>query len=242
MPAKLYGGKGARASRLSASEVFEQIVAGLMKGEILPGEIIEDNVLVRKLGASPRVLKMALEQLRMRKLAERVRDTGSRVRTPLLSEIREVYEIRKALEGLACRMAATAMTGWELDQLELLIDLHEKDPRLIAGTEYPNDPHTPDFHFLIVCGSRNSRLIELLCDEVYYQARLYRSWAARNPSWTRQALDEHKEILTAMRMRDAPLAETVMRRHIQNSFANMVSGKCWKLTATATPSRTEFLM
>jgi DNA-binding GntR family transcriptional regulator len=230
MPAESYGNEQAWAHSTQAAEVFDHIVTALMKGEIDPGDIIEETAFAQKLGAGCCVLEAALELLEMRKLVERVPGVGCRVRVASQSELRELYEVRKALEGLACRTAATAMTNWEIDDLEEMLEAHERNPRLIAGTGRPSQLNGPDFHFLIVCGSRNSRLIELLCDEVYYQLRLYRSWSFRNPARPNQALAEHKEIVAALRARDGAGAEAVMRRHIENAYASVVSVERWRLS------------
>jgi DNA-binding GntR family transcriptional regulator len=237
MPAESYCGGQAWVHSAHAGEVFDHIVTALMKGEIDPGEIIEQTALAQRLGVSSEVLKAALEQLEMRKLVERVPDVGARARVASQSELRELYEVRKALEGLACRTAATAMTNWELDDLEELLEAHGRNPRLIAGTGNPSQLNDPDFHFLIVCGSRNSRLIELLCDEVYYQLRLYRSWSIRNPARPKQALAEHQEILAALRARDGAAAEALMRRHIENAYASVASVERWRASPNASPHK-----
>jgi DNA-binding GntR family transcriptional regulator len=213
-----------------ADEVFEHIVTALMRGEIDPGEIIEETSLAQTLGVGASTINAVLERLEMRKLVERIPDVGARARGATLSELRELYEVRKALEGLACRVAAKTMSAWEIDDLEALVESQEHNPGLIAGTGQGSGLHEPDFHFLVICGSRNARLIELLCDEVYYQLRLFRSWSGQNRA--RQSLipAEHREIVTALRARDGAGAEAAMRRHIERAYTNIVAVERWRLS------------
>jgi DNA-binding GntR family transcriptional regulator len=65
-----------------------------------------------------------------------------------------------------------------------------------------------------VLGSRNDRLIELLCNDLYHLIRLYRHRATMAPGRSREALEEHRHILSAIRNRDGQLAERLMRDHI----------------------------
>ncbi len=64
-----------------------------------------------------------------------------------------------------------------------------------------------DFHYLIVSLSGNTRLFNLLCDELYHLLRLYRVQTSSQPSRPAQAFKEHHRIVDAIEERDAMLAE-----------------------------------
>ena len=79
-------------------------------------------------------------------------------------------------------------------------------------------------------GSRNDRLIELLCNDLYHLIRLYRHRATMAPGRSREALEEHRHILSAIRNRDGQLAERLMRDHIAAANRQLSSddGPKWK--------------
>jgi DNA-binding GntR family transcriptional regulator len=135
-------------------------------------------------------------------------------------DIVELYEVRQALEGLACMMATERMTDLELDQLEALLDVHEKDPLL--GRAHSRSSPKPDFHFVIAHGSRNQQLIELLCGQMFDLMRVYRYKSSGAPGRTRRAFDEHRQIVAAMRLRDADRASLLMQKHVRQSKLNLM--------------------
>ena len=101
--------------------------------------------------------------------------------------------------------------------LELLLAKHSKHIDEVAGASYFHQEGDFDFHYRIIQASRNSKLIALLCDELYHLLRMYRYQSPRAQSRPKEALNEHKYILQAIRNRDEELAEMLMRRHISGS-------------------------
>jgi DNA-binding GntR family transcriptional regulator len=75
-----------------------------------------------------------------------------------------------------------------------------------------------------VQGSRSPRLIELLCNDLYYLLRIYRFRSSGVTGRAKTALDEHKAILAAMRARDPDSCETLMRRHVAAARENLAVG------------------
>ena len=70
-----------------------------------------------------------------------------------------------------------------------------------------------DFHFCIIQGSGNRRLIQMLCQDLYDLVWLYR--IRLNPSHSPKGLQEHELIVEAMQRRDGEMAELLMRHHIR---------------------------
>ena len=74
-----------------------------------------------------------------------------------------------------------------------------------------------DFHFRIVQGSGNRRLIDILCNDLYHLARMYRCQFGMKSDRAADALKEHELVADAIAERDGELAEWLMRRHIRAS-------------------------
>jgi DNA-binding GntR family transcriptional regulator len=105
-----------------ANLAFEKIVSAIVRGEILPGARISEAELARKFGISRGPLREALMRLEGRRLVERRPNLGAYVVGLSQRGLDELFTMREALEGMACRLAATAMSDAEI--AELMRNLH----------------------------------------------------------------------------------------------------------------------
>ena len=71
-----------------------------------------------------------------------------------------------------------------------------------------------DFHESIARACGNERIAESLCGDLYHLLRIYRKRSGAAPERRAQAYQEHWQILRALKARDGPLAESLMRAHI----------------------------
>ncbi|MDJ0951187.1 MAG: GntR family transcriptional regulator [Alphaproteobacteria bacterium] len=197
-----------------ADQAFEKIVSAIVTGDLPPGSRISEPGLARALGISRGPLREAIRRLEGGKLVTRTPHVGARVVSLAPQELVEVYFVREALEGMACRLATERMSDDELDHLEAKLNQHARFLEQADGMAYFQQSADQDFHFLIARGSRNQRLSELLCGELYYLVRIYRYRTSVQPGRAREALGEHRRILEAMRRRDTGRAEELMREHI----------------------------
>lgn len=131
-----------------------------------------------------------------------------------LEQLRDIYEVRELLEGMACRLAATRLSPREVDELRALLDAHEQQAELQAGIAYFQHEGDLDFHFRIVNACGNAMIRQILCEDLYQLMRLYRYKFSAFEGRPRAALEEHRRILAALAERDGEIAELMMRRHI----------------------------
>jgi DNA-binding GntR family transcriptional regulator len=88
----------------SASErLLALIGAGIISGDLAPGEKLTEIGLSKRYGVSRAPLREALLRLEERQLIERMPFSGTRVASPSLRTLGELYEVRAVLEGLAAR-------------------------------------------------------------------------------------------------------------------------------------------
>lgn len=211
-------------TRTLADRVCRQIVTAIVKGEIPPGHKISEPELARTYGVSRGPLREAIRRLEGWRLVERKAHVGARVVKLSARELIEIYRVREALEGMACRQAARNMTSAEIDSLKNLLDEHEASIEQREGRSYFQKEGDLDFHYRIVQGSKNSKLLELLGDDLYHLVRMYRYQFSVSSSRPKRALKEHRQIIDAIEARDEELAEMLMRRHISAARRN-IEGK-----------------
>lgn len=220
-------------SRTLADRVCKQIVTAIVKGDLLPGQKISEPELARTYGISRGPLREAIRRLEGWRLVERKPHIGARVVKLSARELIEIYRVREALEGMACRLAAEHMTQEEIDSLKALLDTHELSIEQREGRSYFQKEGDLDFHYRIVQGSKNAKLQEMLGADLYHLVRMYRYQFSVSSSRPKRALKEHRQIIDAIEARDAELAEMLMRRHISAARQNIEE----KLNANEQTSR-----
>ncbi|HEY5719944.1 MAG TPA: GntR family transcriptional regulator [Gammaproteobacteria bacterium] len=205
-----------------ADKVFAQIQRAIVEGAIPPGSKISEPELARTYGISRGPLREAIGRLEACSLVVRKANVGARVVTLSSQQLLEIYHVREALEGMAARLAATAMSAEEIEDLQELLGLHGDQIAQERGSAYFQKEGDLDFHYRIVQGSHNSRLIELLCNDLYHLVRLYRyQFGMTSRQRATPAFGEHEHIVAAIANRDGEMAELLMRHHVRLSRANV---------------------
>jgi DNA-binding GntR family transcriptional regulator len=162
-----------------------------------------------------------MRKLEALRLVERKPHVGARVVNLSAKELIEIYRVREALEGMACRLAAEFMPQAEIDSLRDLLNEHEQSIDQLDGRSYFQKEGDLDFHYRIVYGSKNAKLLEFLGGDLYHLVRMYRYQFSVSSSRPKRALKEHRQIIDAIESRDPELAEMLMRRHIGAARRNV---------------------
>jgi DNA-binding GntR family transcriptional regulator len=197
-----------------ADRAFEWLEAAIIKGELAPETKLDEVSLAKSFGISRGPVREAINRLEGKKLVERVPHIGARVATLSRSNLREIFFVREALEGMACRLAAEHISDTEIDDLQNLLEGHAKQGELEAGQNYFQRPGDYDFHYRIIIASKNNKLIHMLIDDLYHLLRVYRYRSSSRKGRAQAALGEHRAIVAAMRARDPDKAERLMREHL----------------------------
>ncbi len=193
-----------------ADRACDMLDRAILNGDLPPGTQLGEAELASQLGISRGPLREAINRLEGRRLVQRIPHVGVRVVCLSDWEVSEIFAMREVLEGLACRLASQHMSEAELDSLEGCVDFRHT-PVPPGGPPRPRDQD--DFHVRIAEGSRNQRLIQYLCRDMYSLLRLYRARSGGTPMRANSP-EEHREIIAAMRTRDAAASEQLMREHV----------------------------
>ena len=205
-----------------ANKVCELMVNDIITGAIAQGQKLNEPELARIHGISRGPLREAMSRLEAMRLITRTPNVGARVITLSYEELLEIYQIRETLEGLAAKLAAQAMSVDEKSNLRLLLNSHRKHILDTQGQSYFQQEGDVDFHYCIIQGSKNQRLIDMLAGDLYQLVRMYRYQFSVSSNRPQQALKEHDQICSAIEEGDADLAEWLMKRHINNARNNIM--------------------
>jgi DNA-binding GntR family transcriptional regulator len=200
-----------------SENLTDYLVEAIVNGDIQSGSKISEPELAKKFAVSRGPLREAIMRVEGLGLIERIPHVGARVISLSTESLIELYSVREALEGMAARLAARHINETEVEELQAVLSTHSAHIDEVSGASYFHQQGDFDFHYKIIKASRNSKLVSLLCDELYHLLRMYRYQSPRSHSRPNEALAEHKHIFQAIKNRDEELAEILMRRHISGS-------------------------
>ena len=198
-----------------AESIFERLVTQIYNGELAAGTELKEATLAEDYGVSRGPVREAIRRLQGFQLVTREPYQRARVVELTPDFVRQLFEVRMALEGMACNLAAQRMSDEELRQIAEEIEA-QRSRALDASSRSvaPAEEKVFDFHERIVRGCGNERIVEMLCGDLYHLLRIYRKRSGALPERRGQPLQEHWQILRALQARDGQLAESLMRSHI----------------------------
>src|SRR5581483_2944772 len=133
--------------RTMAEYALEQLRESIIMGELTPGTPLRLDELARSLGMSISPIREAVRQLEALGLAKHVPHQGARVLDFDVDELRDLFQVRLALESLAVRRAAERFGDAETDAARAQL---ERFDAAVADDDVREAmrAHT-DFHFTL---------------------------------------------------------------------------------------------
>lgn len=208
---------GSEAGTPRSDLVYQAILDAIYQGRLPPGSVVNEAALAQEFGVSRGPVREAIRRLQGIQLITREPYIKSRVVTLNAATARELFELRMALEGMACNIDARRMTDSEIDTL--ISELERSRDSYSANAAVEKDVF--DFHERIVRACCNTRIINLLCGDLYHLLRIYRRHSGAIIERKEEAFDEHWQILRAIKSRDPQLAESLMRSHVRRAARNL---------------------
>jgi DNA-binding GntR family transcriptional regulator len=193
------------------TQVFEQVKGMILRGEIPPGRRIIENEVADSMGISRTPVREAVHRLAAEGFAIPLPKGGYAVRGLTLSGVEETFDIRSTLESFAAFLAAKRFADEELLPLEEKIDEFQ---RCLDGNDLSELTRiNTDFHELLYALSRSPRLIKMihdLRDDIF----LLRKVMLNSEDMAPLSNQDHREMLKAMKKRDAQKVEKLVKKHI----------------------------
>lgn len=193
--------------------VFNTLRQAILRGDLKPGERLMEISLANKLGVSRTPVREAIHKLEQEGLVLMIPRRGAEVAQITEKSLRDVLEVRGALEELAVRLACERMTGQALGELNRAAERFEKtlgssDITSVAEADVA-------FHDVIYMATDIQRLIALL-NNLREQMYRYRVEYLKRGECHAQLLSEHQEIIEAITNKEVERAVAVTCRHIDN--------------------------
>src|SRR3954468_11524118 len=152
--------QGGMRHRTMAEFALEQLRESIILGELPAGTPLRLDELARSLGMSISPIREAVRQLEALGLAKHVPHQGARVLDFDVEELRDLFQIRLALESLAVRRAAERFTDEDAEAARGQLERFDTAAALDDVRESMR-AHT-DFHFMLYDASQSPWLVALI--------------------------------------------------------------------------------
>jgi DNA-binding GntR family transcriptional regulator len=196
-----------------AEAALDELREAIVLGELVPGTPLRLEDLAGSLGMSISPIREAVRQLEALGLAEHVPHHGAKVVALDVEELRDLFQVRLALETMAVRRAAERFSEEDAARAAELLE-ECVDARARGDLRRAMRAHT-EFHFALYAASGSTWLVRLIrpawesCER--YRAALLAQQG--NLQDRHQALDE--ELLEGCAAREPTRAADALHRHLE---------------------------
>ncbi|UPK38550.1 GntR family transcriptional regulator [Bradyrhizobium sp. 186] len=195
-------------SATTASRIAQVIGERIISGALHPDLPLRQDHIAREFSSSHVPVREAFRQLEAQHLVVAVPRRGVRVAPLDTNSVKEIAEMRAALEVVALRNAAPKLTPSHLARIELAL-IEADNAETIQEFEAANRA----FHHALVAPCAMPRLLASLDELQLANSRLV--FAMGSAGWRPRSNQDHRLILQALRTRDVDQACSLLARHIQ---------------------------
>ena len=193
--------------------VFNTLRQAILRGELKPGERLMEIQLANKLGVSRTPIREAIRKLELEGLVLMIPRRGAEVAEITEKSLRDVLEVRRALEELSVKLACERITEEQIGELKAAAKDFEEVLKSGDVTAYAEAD--VKFHDIIYYATDNQRLISLLYN-LREQMYRYRVEYLKRDDVHEKLLQEHQYIIEMLESRNQEEAIAAVCKHIDN--------------------------
>ena len=179
---------------------------------------LDERQLSETLGVSRTPIREAMTVLEQEGFVRSVPRRGIFVVRKTKREILDLIVVWAALESMAARLAATAASDADISGLRRLFNEFEAQPIVAQMNEY-SEANIAFHHAVISMGG--CRLIVDMTENLFLHMRAIRAVSVRQENRFEISMREHMAIIDALELRDADLAERLVREHTMGLAAHV---------------------
>ena len=188
---------------------YEQIKQKVLQNQLDSKKSLDEKGFSQEFKISRTPIREALIMLEKEGLVSREGGRGFYIRQFRMKDMQDIYEFRNLVEMAASRLILSQITEEKIaaltqiqNQLKSLIRVGDPAEILVKSFE---------FHSKFIEASGNSMISEAMKN--CYEKIILISWSAKEMAGSVQSLQEHEEILSALRKRDLKRLEKTIHNH-----------------------------
>ena len=205
--------------RTKVELAYEFLRERILNGELAPGARVTLASLSQLLNTSQMPTREAVLRLQQEGLVEITPHTGMCIATFEPRDVREIFQVRAALEGLAARLACQRIDAAAIDRLSSAnarFDACQREGDFASMAEA-----NWTFHRIILEVADNGQLTRQMAN-IWDKCFRFRAGYRLIPGRSGSTVEEHNAIIAALRQGDAAAAATAAIAHVEAGGADMM--------------------
>ncbi|SMX28847.1 HTH-type transcriptional repressor CsiR [Pelagimonas phthalicica] len=190
-----------------STKIAQTLAEEIIRSDFQPGDRLAQDHIAKRFECSHVPVREALGQLVTMELAEAVPRRGVRVVKLSSDDIRDIRDMRLALEPFAVSLAASRVTPAQLSEID---DLRLSCDRAQDAVSW--ERANRDFHLAILRPCGRKRLLKTA--ENLQNLSAWHFHVKWSQGWRRKSDPDHLAITLAMKKGDGPTASAVLKRHL----------------------------
>ncbi|MBA3063160.1 GntR family transcriptional regulator [bacterium] len=188
-------------------EIYNELKKRIVYLDYKPKQVLNIKELAKEFGVSPMPVREVLILLENEKLVHIIPNNGIYVTDVSFQELKDVFEIRLFLVGLAGKLAAQRVTLEELNKMKELLKKikQEKERRKLIQLD-------AEFHDLVNCSTKNQTLADTLKRLRNQIGRLW-FFAQDSDLYSSQIPSDFDELIKALEKKDQDRCEEILKNH-----------------------------
>jgi DNA-binding GntR family transcriptional regulator len=190
----------------------------IINNELSQGKRIDLVSLSNELGVSWTPVREALHKLEREGLLKNIPNRGFFVAEIKEEDLREIFQIREALEVLAIRLSTPLFTEKDIDTMENLMKKSKLALKNNNRQIFINCDRV--MHSLIIQRSGNKKLFAILenLSDFVHALRIRKISGSKGGERVDLAIQEHEALLKAIKEKEIEKASATMSTHLKNSL------------------------
>ncbi len=199
--------------------VFNTLRKAILTGELKPGERLMEIHLANRLGVSRTPIREAIRKLELEGLVIMIPRRGAEVAQITEKSLKDVLEVRRALDALCVELACERIT--EEGKVKLREACSEFEKATKTGDVTAIAEADVALHDIIVEATGNARLIQLI-NNLSEQMYRYRFEYIKDESRHEKLVEEHRMIYESIIEKDKEKAAKAAKLHIDNQEKSII--------------------
>jgi len=188
-------------------QIYKELKKRIVYLDYKPKQVLNIKELAKEFGVSPMPVREVLILLESEKLIHIIPNNGIYVNDISFQELKDVFEIRLFLVGLAGKLAAQRVTPEELSKMKELLKKikQEKERKKLIQLD-------AEFHDLVNCSTKNQTLVETLKRLRNQIGRLW-FFAKENDAYSQKIPEDFEELIRALENKEQNKSKQIMKDH-----------------------------
>jgi DNA-binding GntR family transcriptional regulator len=195
-------------------QVLEVLRNGILSFQFKPGDRLIERELCEMTGVSRTSVREALRHLESEGLVQNLPNKGPMVATVTAAEAREIYEVRRVLEGLAVRLFAERAGAAERAALDAAMATLE---RAFAAADTQEILRATTAYYDVVLGGCGNEVIRRLIGLLQARVTFLRATSISQPGRAPESLAEMQRLTAALKSGRPDQAEAASAAHVDRA-------------------------